>query len=164
MGEAPEACCEGVFRAGMDGSKISWYGQDHIVKGFGDAYGIQIDIEKRRLYWANRGYKRILSSNVDGGDVVILHQLYDAGPYGLALLGDRLYWGHLDSNLIQTGGTQPGSNVRVEYIGSGPTGLFTAPVWNPPTNRTNPCNKWSCSASNVCVLGPNSIRCVNDNN
>ena len=142
-----------IFTAGMDGSNPR-----SLVAGTEQASGVQIDLEKRRLYWTLYEIKRIQSSKLDGSDVVTIHQLADC-PIGIAVVGERLYWGYPQVNTIHSGGVQPGSGIRVEYVGESPTRHFTVPLWNPPRNRTNHCEGVVCSG--VCVLKPNSsYRCL----
>ena len=141
-----------IFKAGMDGMN-----KTPLVSGSLRGYGIQIDLETRRLYWADETNRRIQSSNLDGTDVVTIQQL-SGGPFGLALADQRLYWGYRNSNTVQSSGIQPGAEVRVEYTGTYLTRYFAAPNWNPPKNRTNHCEQVDCSG--VCVLTPHSYRCI----
>ena len=145
-----------VFKSGMDGSSpIS------LVSGSGNADGIVIDLRMKRLYWAHWGRdKTIQSSNLHGANVVTVHQFPSQAPYGITLLGERLYWSYWARNRVESGGIQPGSDVRVEHIGNASnTGHFTVPIWNPPSDGVNSCKEVACSG--VCVLTPSfSFKCL----
>ena len=141
-----------VATGGMDGSNPR-----NLVAGTGQASSIQIDLQNRRLYWANRSNKTIQSSSLNGDDVVTIHKLSEK-PFGIALLRTKLYWGYNGANTVQSGGIQPGSDVQVEHTVSVSTRHFTVPIWNLPINRANHCSGRVCSG--VCVLTPTSYKCV----
>ena len=141
-----------ISKGGLDGSNVT-----DLVAGV-EACGIQIDFTARRLYWAEYGSYIIQSSNLDGSDVITIHELPER-PFGIALLGDRMYWGYWKgSTAIQSSSTEPGSDTRVEHTGNAFTRLFTVPLWNPPRNRTNHCESIICVG--VCVLTPDAYRCL----
>ena len=143
----------GVFQGGMDGSNPT-----NFPEVTGEADGIQIDFNTRRLYWAQYGQGLIQSSNLDGTDLVTIQER-PAGPFGLALVGSRVYWGYWSSNgAIESSSVEPGSEIRVEITGRVVTRHFTVPLWNPPRNRTNDCEGIECSG--VCVLTPSSYKCL----
>ena len=106
-----------VRKGGMDGSNST-----DIISGSGNADGIVIDYQSRRIYWTHYddivGACIIKASNLDGSHTVIIHQLpaacADFSPHGIALVGNRLYWGNYFSNRIESSSTQPGSEIRVE--------------------------------------------------
>ena len=102
-----------VLKGGMDGSNPV-----DLVGGPGEVHGIYIDLKSRRLYWANANQSTIRSSNLNGGDVVTIHQL-SIRPHGIAILGGRLYWGSWQSNINEKRIIiQPGSGLCIEHIGS----------------------------------------------
>ena len=113
-----------VSKGGMDGSNLR-----DLIEGSSEADGIVIDLKGKRLYWSDRSNSRIQSSNLDGGDVVTVHQL-SASPYGIGLLGERLYWSHRDINTVQSSSIQPGSDVRVEVeaVGNAVARHFIVPL------------------------------------
>ena len=120
------------------------------------AGGIQVDVRTKRLYWATFD-SRIMSSNLDGTDVVTIHQV-SANLYGLALLDERLYWGYSVPNSIQSSSVQADADIRVEYSETAPTIHFTAPAGNKVGNRRNHCERIACEG--VCVLTATSSSCV----
>ena len=141
----------GILKAGMDGSNPI-----RIVTALGEPCGIIIDYHSSRLYWADLGTKEIQSSNLEGGDIVTVITL-QVGPYGIALLGDKLYWGHYQSNAVQSCSTS-GTGLRTVHDGTTITWQFTVPAWGLSRNRTDHCEQHTCS--NVCVLTPTSFRCL----
>ena len=141
-----------VSKGGMDG-----FNPTDLLGGSGEVDGIVIDLIGRRLYWSDRTNRRIQSSNLNGGDVMTIHQL-QASPYGISLLGQRLYWGHRDFNTVQSSSTQAGSDVRVEVVGKSVARHFTAAVWHSPRHRPNDCKGVSCPG--LCVLTPTSYKCL----
>ena len=87
-----ESFSHGAFirKGGMDGSNPT-----NLVVGAGDAVGIQIDFQTRRLYWTNHDCNRIQYSNLDGSGIVTAHHLSKSDkPMGIAIYGDRLYWSY----------------------------------------------------------------------
>ena len=142
-----------VLRAGMDGTRLN-----NLVSGSGQSDGIQIDFSSRRLYWAETGNQRIRSSDLEGGDVMttITAQLSNA-PFGVSLVGDRLYWGYWNSNAFQSM-THRGTDVRNETVLTAHTWHFTVPMWDAPKTRVNHCEGRSCA--DVCVLTATSFTCL----
>ena len=146
-----------VRKGGMDGSNPTTI-VPAVTTGRAEADAILIDFNARRLYWTHWGHGLIQSSNLDGGDIVTIHERSQK-PYGLALVGDRIYWGYWDtSTVLESSSLKPGSEIRVELTGKAVTRLFTVPLWNPPRNRTNNCEGIACSG--VCVLTPTSYTCL----
>ena len=144
-----------INRAGMDGSNPV-----EIITGLGSPYGITIDFEKSRMYWAEAGYDRIRSSNMEGGDIqTIVGWGYGSYTYGVTLLQDRLYitaWGWK----ILYSYSQADKNLRVLYEDT-ENSLFqvaAVPRQNLPTDRINHCANANCTA--VCVLSPTSFACL----
>lgn len=146
-----------INRAGMDGSNPV-----EIIGGLGEPFGITIDFEKSRLYWAEAGYDRIRSSTMEGADIqTVVGWGYGATPYGLTLLQDRLYittwgWGILYSY------SEADRDLSVLYDGND-LGLYlfqaaAIPRQNLPTDRINHCANANCTG--VCVLSPTSFSCL----
>ena len=146
-----------VWKAGMDGSNITG-----LVTGSGDAAGIQIDFKTSRIYWADRSDVEIKSSNLSGGDVITI--VPNATAYGLALLGDRLYWGDSDNQFkVESRRIQPGSPVRVEHTENFAVMHLTVSNLNPPKNRKNHCDEGRACPGSVCVLTSASYKCFKYN-
>ena len=145
-GDVDHSC---ILKAGTDGSSPAG-----IVQGAHGAHGIQIDFQYRRLYWTEYLNNRIRSSNLDGGDVVIVvHTL--SRPYGIALFGQRVYWGEIGG---VRSSLKSGMEIRDEFTGTGITRHFVVPNSNPPKNRQNHCENRNCSG--VCVLSRTSFKCL----
>ena len=138
-----------ILKSGIGGSSPTG-----IVAGSDGAAGIEIDFESRRLYWAEYWDHRISSSNLDGSDIVSIAQTLD--PYGIALVGRRIYWG-LFSGQVQSR-SKFGMVIRNETIGTAPMRHFTAPNWSPSRSRENHCEQELCSG--VCVLSSKSFKCL----
>ena len=83
-----------VCKAGMDGSNPTT-----LVGGCGETNGIHIDFQRRRIYSASYDNNFKQSINLNGGDVVTIHELPDE-PFGLAILGEKLYRDYYHSNFI----------------------------------------------------------------
>ena len=141
-----------VCQTEMDGSNPA-----NISLEYGQPQAIQVDLETRRIYWADILNRNIQSSNLDGSEPQSIHEFQDRLT-GLAVLGDRLYWSRLQT--IESSNVEPGSEIRVEQEHTGYTsvGYLTVPLWNPPGNRTNHCEGVACEG--VCVLTSTSYRCL----
>ena len=144
-----------VRRAGMDGWEPS-----EIVTGTFVPYGIAIDFQSSRLYWADSRYNKVYSSNLEGTDLQVVIQVPGSGlTFGIALHGSRIYCTSLYTKKLQSF-SMDGQDYRVLHedayvlrhlaIISSRSDL--------PRNRTNHCANQQCS--NVCVLTPKSFRCV----
>ncbi|CAD6208044.1 GSCOCG00010318001-RA-CDS [Cotesia congregata] len=89
MGKSPS-----IQRAYLDGSNRRVIVADNLA----DPNGLTIDLEHRRLYWADMRNNRIEMSDLNGNYRVQLIAGAD-NPYGLTLLGDYIYWiGHLGTS------------------------------------------------------------------
>ena len=138
----------------MDGSSPAT-----IVYGLSDAYGIAIDYETSRLFWADHSAKKIQSSSLDGGDKRVEVQLSTNGPYGMALFDNTMIWGNYDGFALQQREAADGAVVRSLYTGSSTIRhIAVIPPDNLPTDRTNHCAGNNCSK--ICVLTTSSFRCV----
>ena len=140
----------------MDGSNPTT-----IVTGLSDAFGIVIDYETSRLYWADQGQgaKKIQSSNLQGADKRVEVQLSTTAPYGLAVLNDTIIWSNGVGGALQQRGTESGAIVRSLYTGSNIIRHLTiVPPYNLPTNRINHCANQNCPK--ICLLTTSSFRCV----
>ena len=144
-----------VSRAGMDG-----WDPSVIVTGLGVPYGIAIDFQSSRLYWADGGYNRVQSSNLEGTDIQTVITLpRDSVPFGIALHGGRIYCTNWITKRLQSF-TTAGQDVRVLHEDS--NNLKHLAVISSrsdlPRNRTNHCANQQCPK--LCVLTRTSFRCV----
>lgn len=141
-----------IHKAGMDGSNPII-----IVRGRDEPCGIVIDFQSSRLYWADQVGKKIQSSNLDGSGLSTLIQGLPNGPFGMAVVGNRLFWGHYYSSVVKSS-AMTGLDAKVMYNGTVNTRHFVATNWDLPMNRTNDCEQSACSG--VCVLAPTLFRCL----
>ena len=142
----------GIFKAAMDGS-----GRRKLAEIF--AFGISIDVQSKRLYWAQqvRGtdVAKIQSSNLEGGEIVTIAEL-SGFFFKITFYGQRLYMNSPFSTTIKSV-TTAGTDLRVEYTGSVPIYELTVPT-STLGNRTNPCKGQNCAG--LCLLTPASFRCL----
>ena len=141
-----------IVKGGMDGSNVAI-----IVSGLRRPGGIIYESGSSRLYWTDEDTLTIQSSDTEGRGLATIATL-PSSPFGIALYADRFYWGSYGSSTVKTVSTS-GADIKTVYTASGNIRGFAKPVWNPPTNRENHCERHSCSR--VCVLTPgNSSRCL----
>ena len=108
-----------IQRANLDGSnvetlvrrtRINFWG---IRTGYGDPYGIALDVAGGKMYWADEGENEILRANLDGSNIetLVSHGLDD--PHGIALdvAGGKMYWTDDSADRIQRANLD-GSNVE----------------------------------------------------
>ena len=102
-----------IERASMDGS-------DRIVlhdTGLTWPYGLTIDYELQRLYWADAFYDRIEYSSVDGiGREILL--TFDSdyhNPFGITISGDQIYWTDTINSTVFTAHKQAAINIVPLY-------------------------------------------------
>ena len=119
------------------------------------ANGIAIDFESRELYWAEYYDNRIRSSNLEGGAVVKTAQT--TGPYGIAVAGQRIYWGGLNSGVVESK-SKSGKETPIQVASDADSNVFMAPNWIPPKSRRNDCEQQNCRG--LCVLSRTSYTCV----
>ena len=97
-----------IWKSGMDG-----FSPSKIVTGLKDPRGIVTDFKTSRLYWAERGTKRIQSSSLEGSNVrTILQNL--ASPIGIAVIGGNIFWGNSDDNTLQSSAGQ-GTKIHTHH-------------------------------------------------
>ena len=144
-----------IVKAGMNGSSPAT-----VIPGLTDAYGIVINYESSRLYWADLGTLKIQSRSLQGGDVRMEVELHDNGPYGLAVLNDTVIWGNFHGFALQQHRSEAGAGIRTLYNGSRSIRHLTIvpPPYNLPTTRANDCAGQNCSK--ICVLATSSFSCV----
>ena len=140
--------------AGMDGANRTM-----IVTGLTEPDGIVIDFKSSRLYWADLQTPKIQSSTLQGDDLQTLAHL-TLGPYGIAVLYDRVYWsrGYYGYGDVQSS-TKRGQDITIiVYTGRFEIRNLAVPAYTPITDRPNHCENQNCS--NVCVLAAKSFRCL----
>ena len=144
-----------ILKAGMDGASPVT-----VIPGLNDVYGMIIDYESSRLYWADHGSMKIQSSNLQGGDISTEVLLSANGPYGLGLLHDTIIWGNFHGRALQQRTIGAAANISTLYTGSHFIRHLTIvpPPYNRPPNRKNDCAGQTCSK--VCVLTASSFSCV----
>ena len=143
-----------ITKAGMDGSNPM-----PLITGLLDPHGIVIDFSVSRLFWAEAGLNAIQSSNLAGGDIRKIVTLpASSGPVGLAIHGNKLYWGTHTSKLLQSS-TKTGENIRTLYTSASLIEQVTLATKNLTRTRRNHCDGQSCLG--VCVLTTTAHRCLN---
>ena len=149
---------EGIFRAYMDGTNFM-----AIVTGFYAAKKVILDDDSDRLYWTTSS--SIASSFMNGtGIEYVVYVGFDTEPYGLAKLGDMLYWSDRDAGKLQRS-TITGEDVVTLYNNTNTRiqHLALIPSQDSPdefrrVNVSNPCKGQGCS--HICVLRGKSFRCL----
>ena len=108
-----------IQRANLDGSnietllrrtKIDFWGNR---TGYGDPYGIALDVAGGKMYWADEGANEILRANLDGSNIEILVSRGLDDPHGIALdiTGGKMYWTDDSADRVQRANLD-GSNVE----------------------------------------------------
>ena len=142
-------------------SKLDGRNPVTLVTGLKDPHGIAIDFSSQRLYWADKDANKIQSSDLQGQDVQTVFQVSDGldrYPYGVAVVGNRIYWGTHGSRL-QSGSKSGGQIITHCYRSILSLGqLSVVPNIDLPRNRTNHCEGHNCPK--VCVLTATSYRCL----
>ena len=143
-----------LWRSWMDGSNAN-----AIVTGLDLPLGITIDFQDSCLYWVTRGDDKVWSSDMQGQKArPILQRSGYPNLVGIGVLGQRIYWTEMYTANLQSS-TKAGSNIRLLHTGtSGFHRLAIIPRPDLPANGTNRCENRHCSG--VCVLVPNSFRCL----
>ncbi|MDK1046367.1 MAG: hypothetical protein QGM45_11875 [Anaerolineales bacterium] len=101
-----------VKRANLDGSSP----EDVIVTMETTPQSIDLDTEHGKLYWADRTYKAIRRSNLNGSDIEVVLSV-ESWPMGIALdvANDKMYWSENFPHGIGSGirrANLDGSNVE----------------------------------------------------
>ena len=147
-----------IYKADMDGLR-----KRKIVTGLTDPYGIAVDLQNRRLYWADENNQKIQSSDLDGNNVQVAMELsYGENPFGVAVTPDRIYFSAWGTRTIHSM-NKHWSDVQTHYTGSSEEHIaHIAIVENlsnsPSSKRANHCAEQECP--NVCVLTAKSFRCL----
>ena len=129
-------------------------GPSNIVTQLQNPGGIVIDFQVARLYWTD--LSKIQSSNFDGGDVLTIVENLEL-PVGIALVGDKIFWGSANGQLKSR--TKEGTDIRsLHNETSSIVHLTVVPDLGLPRNRRNHCQGRQCSG--ICVLIRSSSRCV----
>ena len=143
-----------LHKAGMDGSSPTT-----LVTSLGKPVGLTIDFASGRLYWAEWGTNMIKTSDTDGKGLQTAVQLPSGSqPLGIALSSDRIYFGNFGNNKFQSS-SRDGRDIQTLHTETNDIHhVMIVPAWNQLTNRPNHCKGQSCSK--LCVLTPNSYRCL----
>ena len=143
-----------LHRAGMDGSNSRT-----LATGLVGPRGMTIDVTSERFYGTERNSFTISSINLDGQGLRSLVQLpTGSNPYGMAVYGDRIYWGKAGDKKLQSS-TKDGKDVQTLYTDAQDIHhLVIVPSVEQPANRVNHCVGRNCSK--LCVLTPTSYRCL----
>ncbi|OQV13657.1 Low-density lipoprotein receptor-related protein 4 [Hypsibius exemplaris] len=148
-----------IERAWLDGSnrvdlvttKLSW------------PNALAIDYIQNRLYWIDAKLDRIESVKFDGLDRRTSLHLPGSHPYGLTILGERLYWSEWASSSIRSAPLNGSSNSTVHLTDRRPLGIVAMhPSRQPPasspcdTTRPNPCHHiclalWGANLHHICL-------------
>lgn len=81
----------------VDGNNRQTLVDDDTVVGYPN--GLAIDYQERLLFWADGKDKRIMSCGLNGENVKVVRSSL-GHPFGLALLGDWLFWTDWKENSI----------------------------------------------------------------
>ena len=121
---------------------------------------MQIDFVSMRLYWTGPSWdiSGICSRSLEGGETVTSGSSTNPDrPYGIAVLGERIYWGTFEGSSLNSM-LKSGTDFRFEGDVENGTFQFAGPNWNPPRNRINHCEQQHCEG--VCVLSRRSFKCL----
>ena len=143
-----------IIRSELDGTNPVT-----LVTGLENPQGIAIDFPSHRLFWADLMAHRIQSSDLKGHDVQTVYQLKDRSyPFGVAVMGSRIYWTTRGSKKLQSG-SKAGGQIITHYNGTiALRHLSVVPSIDLSRNRTNHCAGRNCRK--VCVLTATSSRCL----
>ena len=143
-----------LHSAGMDGT-----GPTTLITGLKHPGGITIDFTSRKLYWTADSADQIQSCDLHGRGLQTVIQLSSgAGPWGIVLLNDRIYWGNFKNKTLQSS-TKDGTDIQTLCTDTHNVRLMTlVPGLDHPSSKTNHCAGQRCSKP--CVLTTTSIRCV----
>lgn len=137
----------------MDGTNVQ-----AIVTGLDIPAGIIFDYHSGRLYWADHGFRKLQSSNMDGGD---RHDVFTTPeghlPWGIALHRERLYWSYRHNHNVQSINLS-GGVARTLFQGKSTIQHLTITASDYQRDRVNDCEGNNCT--NVCVLSVTSFRCM----
>ena len=118
---------------------------------------ISVDPATSRLYWAD--WDGIQSTNSNGNDLQSVFPIttFSQRPYGIAICGDRVYWGYHDPINSLYCASKRGKGSRAIYQGRKPLQHMAVVGGEFPVKRRNDCNGLRCAG--LCVLTPASARC-----
>ena len=145
----------GIMKAWMDGTNSV-----EIVSGLRHPMGVTMDYESPRLFWVEQGSKKVQSSGSDGSNVVTLAQLKDT-PLGIAVDATRVYFSSYAIPSVLRSCNKTGGDMKelYTYDGGDEMGHIALITSRPPlATRQNHCANQNCSG--ICVLIPNSYRCL----
>ena len=143
-----------ITRAGMDGANPTTI----VDTGLSRAWGITIDFQTSKLFWADCWSNRIESSNLQGGNLrTVVSRSIDCTT-GISIAKGRIFWSEGNSGNLKSS-TITGDNVFTIFNETkGVHALSLVPDPNRPQSRANHCASHNCAK--VCVLTSNSYRCL----
>jgi cysteine-rich repeat protein len=107
-----------IGRANLDGSN-----PETVLSGLGFAYGVSIDPQAGKLYWADVSTATIQRANLDGSNVeTVLSGLGDILFLAVDPTGQKVYWTENAEGRIRRADLD-GSNVEVIVTGIDPVGI-----------------------------------------
>ena len=146
--------------------------------------GLAIDFEKKRLYWADGGTRKIEYSDLDGKHrtTVISPRKYfnhtyiifnimnnlktrsficlaanTNHPFGLVIYKNKIFWTDWDTTSIHRADKDTGKNMTI--IRSGIGGLMDVRVLHRDRPKVkNPCERNNGGCSHICLLSPKPKR------
>lgn len=141
-----------IERSGMDGSERDVFVDSGLIM----PNGLAIDLVSQLLCWADAGTQKLECMNLNGDSqtryTVFTSALY---PFGLASLGNNLYWTDWQTSNIQSinkNGGQEAQSLALPRGGNGKTYGVAAVTSCPDGN--NRCNSQNGGCSNLCLPAP----------
>lgn len=83
-----------IKKAAMNSSN-----QKVIVVNTGNAIGLAVDFEMRRLFWAETKTSTVMSSDLRGLNKKVIVQKLNGVPIGLTLHRDFVYWSNISHSM-----------------------------------------------------------------
>lgn len=138
----------------MDGS----YRMTIINSGLGWPNALTLDYDARRLFWADAKLNRIESSDLLGkGRIILVDD--SPHPFGLAVLGNYIYWTDWQTRSVSRASSSDGSNE--EQLQNDIQGLMDITV--AAKNRqagSNPCTHNNGGCTHLCLARPSDPNSV----
>ena len=98
---------------------------EDLVTGLRDPTGIALDILRGKMYWTDRGTRKILRANFDGSniDTLITEGLRDPTGIALDILRGKMYWADRGTYKIQRANLELGAGETTRTVEDLVTGL-----------------------------------------
>ncbi|XP_078614730.1 low-density lipoprotein receptor-related protein 6-like [Branchiostoma floridae x Branchiostoma japonicum] len=151
-----------IERAAMDGS-----GNGTLVNtGLKWPQGIAIDMQGQRLYWCDGGFHRIMSSTLQGGDVIEVVSItgLSLGYFGIVVEDSYMYWTAWALDHITR--TPKTSSGQIHTIGSGFRQMMDLHFHNGSAVEviSNACTASNGGCDHLCLARPGGRTCACDVN